>query len=258
MAGRAKWRERAVPGGVEIKLRTWSHYFDYVRNRALHFPNYIWRGQRDAKWKLESCFDRETRMNSSSDKEAIAADHLATFTKAIRGRRGPFPTKLKTDDEIWALGAHNGLATPLLDWTSSPFVALYFSFIEEGTPRTRERAVWGLASDDDFIGRMRDKLKLQSNQMLRYIRPLQDENPRLVSQAGLFTRAPWGHTVESWVRKYFATSDRIALIKISITNHGREDCLRTLNRMNINHLSLFPDIFGASAHCNHDLRIAHY
>jgi hypothetical protein len=39
---------------------------------------------------------------------------------------------------------------------------------------------------------------------------------------------------------------------------GRVDCLRRLNRMNINHLSLFPDLLGSAEHCNRSLRIPNY
>jgi FRG domain-containing protein len=74
----------------------------------------------------------------------VAIRHLDAFRRAARGRRGPFPAKLENENEVWALGQHHGLATPLLDWTESAFVALYFAFAEEATSSTGERAVWAL------------------------------------------------------------------------------------------------------------------
>ena len=88
---------------------------------------------------------------------------------------------------------------------------------------------------------------------------MSDENSRLVSQNGLFTRSPDGVDIESWVQKNFSKRQRnIVLAKILIPNEVRVRCLRNLNRMNINHTSLFPDLYGASKYCNLDLKIANY
>jgi hypothetical protein len=91
---------------------------------------------------------------------------------------------------------------------------------------------------------------------LEFIRPMQDDNSRLVSQAGLFTKVPAGLTIEEWLEEYADDEPGSAsLIKIVIPDDGRRECLRSLNRMNINHLSLFPDLYGAAKHCNNALEI---
>ena len=85
---------------------------------------------------------------------------------------------------------------------------------------------------------------------MEFIRPLSDENQRLVNQGGLFTRAPDGEAVESWVQKNFIDDSGYVLMKILIPNKDRTECLTSLNRMNINHLTLFPDLYGATKYCN--------
>ena len=45
------------------------------------------------------------------------------------------------------------------------------------------------------------------------------------------------------------------LVRIEIQNGERLACLRALNRMNINHLSLFPDLSGASRSTNMRLEL---
>jgi hypothetical protein len=164
------------------------------------------------------------------------------------------------ESEWWALAQHNGMATSLLDWSESSFVALYFAFEKESNGTPTERAVWGLGG----INRKNTEIRRahigeDRPPTLDLIRPMQDENSRLVNQAGLFTRLPLGKTVEQWVGENFR--GKIVggnLIKICMPNKGRDECLRTLNRMNINHLSLFPDLYGAGKHCNHALQISKY
>jgi hypothetical protein len=267
MARTQRWQEGQVKDGVSsVGLSNWKYFHDYVRQEMLEYSHYIWRGQRESQWTLESTLDRLQRGMSQKLRTSLAQTHLNRFKLAIRGRRGSHPSKIENNNEWWALGQHQGLATPLLDWTESPFVALYFAFENPLRPQTGQRSVWALS------GALWPKIKeisekhLSTNPqpttpppILEYIRPPQDENARLVSQAGLFTRVPLGDTVDDWVRKAFAGDNEIShLIKISISEKGRLDCLRTLNKMNINHLTLFPDVYGASEHCNKSLQIVRY
>ncbi|MFQ5499937.1 MAG: hypothetical protein ACE5FH_09710, partial [Candidatus Zixiibacteriota bacterium] len=86
---------------------------------------------------------------------------------------------------------------------------------------------------------------------VEFIRPKSDENQRLVNQSGLFSRAPDGINLDDWELKNFeGDSKYYTLRKLLIPNSDRTLVLRTLNRMNINHLSLFPDLYGASKYCN--------
>jgi hypothetical protein len=86
--------------------------------------------------------------------------------------------------------------------------------------------------------------------VLELIDPLSDENPRLVNQGALFTRAPIGTPVDLWVQVFFTGSEREVLLRIELPESDRTRCLSALDRMNINHLSLFPDLTGASRATN--------
>jgi hypothetical protein len=190
------------------------------------------------------------------EKEAEA--HLTTFRYAARGRRGMNPEQL-SEIEWWALGQHFGLATPLLDWTRSPFAAAYFSFEELTQDGTEFRAVYALHQDAVFrksaslVGM--DEEQGSRLPIIEFIEPLSDENARLVSQSGLFSRAPIGASIEDWIADAFEDSPEYILIKIEIPDEDRTSCLRSLDRMNINHLSLFPDLMGASRFTNLSLEL---
>jgi hypothetical protein len=266
MARKARWLVRPAPDGMsEIQLSSWKYFHDYVVQEMLNYGHYVWRGQREKNWELVSSLDRLV-IGSLGTRKSISQRHLLKFKQSIRGRRGANPTKIDSEDEWWALGQHHGLATPLLDWTESPFVALYFAFENDTQPSSGYRAVWaltsGLAKKNTEIKKMHeaDPDKASSPPpLLEFVRPLQDENARLVAQSGLFTRAPVGVTADQWIREnYLGDTDSAALIKVIIPESGREECLRTLTKMNINHLSLFPDLTGSSLHCNKALQIPKY
>ena len=96
---------------------------------------------------------------------------------------------------------------------------------------------------------------------MEVITPEIDEIARLVSQAALFTRSTTGGNIEKWVGKHFRGDDKsTALIKIMIPEGtgDRLEVLRALNRMNINHKSLFPDIGGSAQFCNMCLSVTGY
>jgi hypothetical protein len=97
--------------------------------------------------------------------------------------------------------------------------------------------------------------------VVTFVTPVTDENARLVNQRGLFTKAPNGVALEKWVETHFKDERReCILIKIVIPEktNDRADCLRLLNRMNINYLTLFPDLYGSSKYCEMSMEIPNY
>ncbi len=253
-------------------LSSWSHFFTFLETEVFRASieskhEYIWRGQRRSDWSISSSFDRllqklDFLAAGPNVLERISAGHLKSFAYAARGRRGFNPRKLdleKEEDanEWWALGQHFGLATPLVDWTRSPFAAAYFAFEDVGSEQTRHRVVYGL---DRLAVERRSKALGESPEERRgatieFVEPMSDENQRLVSQSGLFTKAPILVPVEQWVARAFEGSSAAVLLRIKIPDVGRLSCLGMLNRMNINHLSLFPDLAGASRSTNLKLEL---
>lgn len=260
MTRKPRWTNETWADGLwSVELFSWKYFHDFIRQLMLPYSHYVWRGQRNSSWKLQSSLDRELRGKPHTLRANLARQHLLQFQYATRGRRGTNPPTLTSEDDWWALGQHHGLATPLLDWTESPFVALYFAFERAEKPPTGFRSVWALGGVENKNKQIEEAHKEADDApVLKYVRPLQDDNSRLVNQAGLFSRVPLGQTVDEWVTVHCKGEESGTLIHVKIPEKERLDCLRTLSKMNINHITLFPDLYGAGEHCNKALRISNY
>lgn len=92
----------------------------------------IYRGQPDSSWDLVPSIYRPGALGISHP------NHLSDWKR----RASRFASPLPRDDVEWlVLAQHYGLATALLDWTTSPLVALFFACDDE-QHRTAEGAVW--------------------------------------------------------------------------------------------------------------------
>jgi hypothetical protein len=277
------------PGFAQVQFCDLKQFIDYLYSDLLDFGTYIWRGQRCDSWKLEPTLDRLVRdaKASSTQEWDFEKKHLSAFKHATRGRRGSSPPPLADDNEWWALGQHHGLATPLLDWSTSPFAAAFFAFAELGLDQTPLRAVFALhqpsvvnmvklarLEEDERRDNRREELeksgqagkglewmlvRAKAEPELVFVRPLSDENQRLVAQGGLFTRSRTKLSIEDWVMNHQPPNDNgLTLIKCLVPDDERSRCLQLLNRMNLSPLSLFPDLSGASRYCNLYSEIENY
>jgi hypothetical protein len=275
---------------LTISFDTWREYINYLLTTLLDQPEFIWRGQRLHHWKLEPGLNRLLYKRGYSPTEliwsAMLFKHLERFKLASRGRGDLDPraleervTQTSSDeaDEIprmspaereennwWAVGQHYGLQTPLLDWSTSPFVATFFAYEQEHpeAERDEQRVVYGLHKR--FVAQRSDELREGNSpprrpSVIDFIEPLYKDNPRLISQGGLFTRSPNGMAIKGWVQTYFnGKGDEVWMLEFTLPDEERERALKALNRMNINHQSLFPDLYGATAFVNFRLLLDNY
>lgn len=258
------------------RLESWREFADLLECSFFNRPDteFVFRGHRRADWALMPTLARIPVNNIiTSD---LANMQLERFKMAVRGRmKDAALVETGQEDELWSVGQHHGLMTPLLDWTYSPYVALFFAFQKEDSDEEIDneyRAVYVV--NKTFLK------DYQEETSIRVVEPRKDHHGRLVNQAGLFTFSPYDSTIESRLVDYLSgdesPDDRLKravletetvsptrsedeaeilagyICKIYMRNDGKERaaCVRHLRRMNVHHASLFPDLIGASEYCN--------
>lgn len=250
-----------ISGRIPVtKVETWQNFATMLDDPFFNRNGVqlVFRGHRRFDWSLLPTLGRLSE-NGIID-EDMAYRQICSFRRAVRGRlRDSTLVDSGEEDELWSIGQHHGLWTPLLDWTYSPYVGLFFAFAKEdqkGEDDNPYRSVYILNKsfvDDD--GQCPD---------IRVMEPRKDDHGRLVNQAGLFTFSPNDATIENKLIETISEFDEFKeggeeteaeflaqyICKVYIGNEDREGCLKTLRRMNVHHASLFPDLLGASDYCN--------
>ena len=249
------------------KVSSWRDLPKILADPFFRQPDtqFIFRGQSRYDWDLAPSLGR---FDNGIVREASYSHQLRLFQQAVRGRLNDY--ELVDDgfsNELWSVGQHHGLATPLIDWTLSPYVALFFAF-------ERPDIEYEKANPCRVIYVLNKSYLEQEDNCpdVKILEPRRDAFGRLVNQAGLFTIAPFNNTTEgsllSWLLEHESESVDIEVdpnqegadpkarvlasyvCKIYIPNEERDECLRYLRQMNVHHASLFPDIIGASSYCN--------
>ena len=130
-----KFKASEIPfakGQAEIDLKSWEELPAFVDEND-NLKGYIFRGHSRSSFNLSP-----TLIRAINDKYPVLPSNVASiinqqlkrFRLALRGRIPLSDREAASESEIWAVGQHHGLVTPLLDWTASPLVAAFFAFNE--------------------------------------------------------------------------------------------------------------------------------
>ena len=156
--------------------------------------------------------------------------------------------KISGDWDKLALAQHHGLPTRLLDWTSSPLIALWFACANKRKTDKADRAIWIFKIDED-----RDKVDIRDPANT----PFSDVYPRIFKPAHITERirlqAGWFsvHDIASEngnksLEELSSMESRLE--KIIIPNDCALGMLKLLDLFHINASTLMPDLTGISLH----------
>lgn len=193
-------------------------------------------------------------------KENFFAPHDMDVFKEWTDRAVAYSDKFpKNQWEQLALAQHYGLATRLLDWTTSPLVALFFAVLEENG---EHGAVYAYYASRSQIDPAVDKFwsfntGLFVEEAIVY-RP-RPVDRRMVQQCAVFTYHPFPLRPivpiqeRPGVIRNSSSSHRFGtdLMTIVVANTHKETLRRELATLGITRESLFPDLEGLSAELNY-------
>jgi len=152
-------------------------------------------------------------------------------------------TDLKSWDKL-AIAQHHRLPTRLLDWTENPLVALWFAFAKPKNESSvdSERVVWALhISEEDVVdGIDGDPYKMPKTVVFKP----RHTTRTITAQNGWFTVHKFVPSESTFIPLNRHKQYRKRLIKYTCSEGMRTGALSRLNRLGVNHLSLFPDLYG--------------
>jgi hypothetical protein len=278
---------------IPQRAKTWASFQKWAEGFQ---DSWAFRGHTDASWDLETSLDRATilsyEVESPIGMHSTGMWRLGDFYEKpllsdFRKRAHQYLSPVPADDEFidWlAVMQHHGVPTRLLDWTRSPYVALYFA-VEKSVPK-RSAAVWaidcewalkqsadscGLFDPNLSYGELSAKMSHFVNERLAsdadssgpngIVFPVDPHyaNERMAAQQGLLLCRPQNRPPFDIALLTMICRDRNAngppIRKLIVRPPDRIEFLKQLRRMNITAASLFPGLEGFAQSFAAELKI---
>ena len=251
------------------KINSWDKLEEILNTKK--YRKWIFRGQSDASWDLISGYLRYARnikTITTPDQKRLGPMnmHEKNMFKKFQAHAHLYLTNLppKTDTIEWlALMQHHGTPTRMLDWSFSPYVALFFA-VESAD---KQFSLYCMkpdefrSADEDYFGKLGEDLDTlkkkvfidkRGNKNFLYAYEPKFQHERLVSQQALFTISSSNYeSYEQILSNY--TLDESAIIKLNFQPSLIPEIMKKLSIMNINAATLFPGLDGFCRSLKHQL-----
>lgn len=249
----------------EIQCSSLKEFEKELESNLDNVTDFVFRGQYNALWPLDTSFQRFLRQVS---KISVAAEENP-FNDILECYKKLFDKTEKRQnfqeiDDYAGIGQHNGLPTPFMDWTETVNKALFFATCDEITnPMKHHRiAIYALRNKnvDELVNKKelkklinnRNGFKLFEEFGLYLIDPNPKlPNPRVDCQNGVFLKIDGSENLNDDLIKIFSKAyswysfDNPIIYKFTLPRKLSGNILKELHHKSyINFGSIYPDLEG--------------
>lgn len=214
--------------------------------------NILYRGQRDSRWEIKSSLERHGIERINCEEYYKLIDGYKPLLNPVTDRKferrstiGGYPFNFKEYEKgSWELPEmeyltylrHHGFPTPLIDWSSSPYIALFFACED----------FHGSKTNGKVFSYVPPQIRLGGNDIpdLRHIGRYVEAGKRHFAQQSEYLiptlyRSEWEFITYNEVVNSSENEHNVVEIEISKTSKAR--IIRDLRRMNINRYTMYLD-----------------
>ncbi len=259
-AGSAGTFSYRAPGSGEgrvtaVECKDWDAFKTWAGESRRTVDAALYRGHGSNQFHLTTTFHRAAR----SRLERYCSETLQQFrshAEAVLGMR--FDMNNRDDySTLLGLAQHHGLPTPLLDWTSSPYIAAFFAFadaLESGNsrPQASHVRVYGLTRE--FVINASPPV-ITLPLITPYVCALAisaRHNPRLYAQQGQFLVTNLTD-VEGFLCTLGKELKRPVVIAADIPIESAREALEDLAFMGLTSATMFPGLDGVCRMMKHEM-----
>lgn len=241
-----------------INIESWKHFLEVIEGIKAHssfLPYWVFRGQENSEWSLMPSLCRQFHNQNISKDYAISiekynldqfiqnAPNFEDFKKSEHFSKNPV---------VWlSIMQHYGCSTRMLDWTGSPYVALYFavmsSFDKDGALFLFLDSILRSEQRQELVGK-EDKILEYPNENFIASVLVRHATKRSVAQQSSFTisaniLADHYLLIDNVLSK-MNENEKQYNAKLIIPKDLKREFLARLKSMNITANLLFPDLYG--------------